>query len=121
MTEERRRESRILPAVRVPAKIRGAVEAGILNLSRRGALISTESPLVPGSSYELRLMMPGSELRIPVRVKRCKIEMGNVRSYQSGLEFQDLTEEGRTALEGLVKKAKLGKPVSGMLKAPPRE
>ncbi len=121
MTQERRRDSRVLPSVRLPARIRGAVDAGILNLSRRGALIATESALVPDSIYELRLLMPGAELRIPSRVKRCKLHLGEGRRYHSGLEFQEISEEGRAILEGLVRKTKLGKPVSGLLKLPPRD
>lgn len=118
---ERRRDARVLPAVRVAARIRATVEAGILNLSRRGALIQTESALVPGSTYELRLMMGEVEVRIPSRVKRCKLQLGTARSYHSGLEFQEVPEDGHAVLDTLVKKAKQGKPLSGALRLPAGE
>ena len=121
MTAERRRDTRVPPAVRVTARIRTTVDAGILNLSRRGALIQTESPLVPGSTYELRLMTPGVEVRIPSRVRRCKIQLGGARTYHSGLEFQEIPEEGQRVLEGLVRIARQGRPLSGMIKLSPKE
>jgi hypothetical protein len=121
VTGERRRDTRVLPAVRVAARIRTTVDAGILNLSRRGALIQTESPLVPGSTYELRLMTPGTEVRIPSRVRRCKIQLGGARTYHSGLEFQEVPEGGDQVLEGLVRKSKQGKPLSGVIKLSPEK
>lgn len=116
MTQERRRDSRILPIGRVAGRIRSAVDAGVLNLSRRGALIETESPLSPGSTYEFRLMFPGGEVRIPSRVSRCKLQLGAARSYHSGLEFQDIPADGHELLNALVRRSKQGRPISGRLK-----
>ena len=121
MTDERRRAERYRPSSGVMARIRTIVQAEICNISESGALIRTGQSLVPGTSCELRLISPGSEARVTVRVTRCKMLLGETRSYEAGVEFVEsaLDEQARKALAQILDKAMKGRPLSGVLKGVP--
>jgi hypothetical protein len=121
VTDERRHADRYRPSSGVMARIRTIVQAEICNISSTGALIRTSQSLVPGTRCELRLVAPGSEARLSVLVTRCKILLGETRTYEAGLEFQEsaLDAESRAALEKILEKARKGRPLSGVLKGVP--
>ena len=118
MTDERRKTERYRPSSGVMARIRTIVQAEILNISASGALIQTAQSLPPGTTCELRIVGAGVEAHVPVRVTRCKMLLGETRSYEAGLEFQEeaMSPEAKTALAAIVEKAKRGRPLSGVLK-----
>jgi PilZ domain len=121
VTDERRHADRYRPSSGVMARIRTIVQAEICNISASGALIRTSQALVPGTKCELRLVAPGNELKVSVLVTRCKLLLGETRTYEAGLEFQesDLDAESKSALEKILEKAKKGRPLSGVLKGVP--
>lgn len=90
---ERRRYPRIVPTdgpEPAVARLRPGREALVVNVSRGGACVEAPSPLRPGHSVDIRLMLSGWHWHGEAQVLRCQVSAlpreQKVR-YRAGLAF----------------------------------
>jgi hypothetical protein len=92
-------------------------DAFIRNLSAGGALIESGRALAPGSRCEVHVELGGAAATVTAKVVRCHLLGGIGSRYESGLEFERVDEEARSAIEKIVRAAGNGEPVPGKIKA----
>lgn len=92
-------------------------EASIRNLSTGGALIESGRALAPGSRCEVHVELGGTAATVTARVVRCHLLPGTGSRYQSGIEFENVDEKTRAAIEKIVKAAGNGEPLPGKIRA----
>jgi hypothetical protein len=90
---ERRRYPRVVPAdgsEPAVARLRPGRQALVVNVSRGGACVEALSPLRPGHSVDIRLLLPDWHWHGEARVLRCHVSalprQQEVR-YRAGLAF----------------------------------
>jgi len=90
---ERRRFPRVVPTggpSAAVARLRPGRDVLVVNLSRGGACVEAVSPLHPGRSVDIRLMLPDWQWHGEAQVLRCHVSAlpheQKVR-YRAGLEF----------------------------------
>lgn len=88
------------------ARVRMVNEALVRNLSMGGALIETGRALAPGSLCEIHLEAGGVTATVKAKVARCHLLAGSATSYSAGLEFRELDEKTRAAVEKILKSAR---------------
>ncbi len=115
--KDRRQISRVSLNQPLPARLRMAADAFIRNLSAGGALIESGRALAPGSSCEVHVQHEGATVVVKARVVRCHLLGGSGSRYESGLEFEEIDENTRSAIEKIVKSSRDGEPVPGRIKA----
>ena len=91
--EERRRYPRVVPTEGpepAVARLRPGREAVVVNVSRGGACVEAMSPLRPGHSVDIRLVLPDWRWHGEAQVLRCHVSAlpreQKVR-YRAGLAF----------------------------------
>jgi hypothetical protein len=92
-------------------------DAFIRNLSVGGALIESSRALAPGSRCEVHLELGGVSATVKARVVRSHLLAGSGSRYEAGLEFEEIDEGTRSAIENILKAARNGEPVPGTIKA----
>ncbi len=99
-TLERRIVSRYAPNQALNARIRGRIQARVLDISSRGALCEVVGTLAPGQTVDVRLLLGSGEIGVRARVCRCHVagmrgsadgERGLV--FRTGLEFEEMAPE----------------------------
>jgi hypothetical protein len=97
---ERRAVPRVEVPQPVPAKIKAALPARVLDVSSQGAQLEVTTCLRPTTSCDLRISLPDGEVTIRSIVRRCRAwgfglndREEKVLLYRAGVEFQDLPPE----------------------------
>lgn len=97
---ERRAVPRVEVPQPVPAKIKAALPARVLDVSSQGAQLEVTTCLRPTTSCDLRISLPDGEVTIRSIVRRCRAwgfgldeKEQKVLLYRAGVEFQDLPPE----------------------------
>ena len=79
------------------------------DLTLKGALMISEGPIETDQTMFLAIEFrkssekPGTRMTIPARTAWCKLE-DHRTYYNTGLEFQDMTEKNKKAIETILKK-----------------
>jgi hypothetical protein len=106
-TLERRRS----PRVDLLADLHGHVvtldeRVQVRQLNELGMTIETTAPLSPRSPHEFRISLDDLMLRVRGRVVHNRVLIrGDVVTYVAGVEFVDLTPEGRAVIVQIVERA----------------
>ena len=104
---ERRRHPRVPVHGEVMGSIHTVASAPFVDLSETGALLEVTCALKPGSFYRLKFTVPGTgEMMLKTRVVRSFVQGfktgpkgETVLLYRTALEFVELLESERTALQ----------------------
>lgn len=106
---ERRRAPRFRLAGRPPCGLHAALDAVLLDVSTCGVLVEHTHPVQPNMIYTLALPAGQQTVLIVARVVRTLLSHITDRSqgprslvFHTGLEFVEISEEARTALEALI-------------------
>lgn len=114
-------DKREYPRVFVEGKSRGRVaaicEGSLLNISLGGVLIEHVHALRPGTPSFVELELQGKRVRLRCRVARSVADRTEVQPdgereviYHSGLEFLDVPEETRQAINDYIESVTQGRP-----------
>ncbi|HPC82225.1 MAG TPA: PilZ domain-containing protein [Thermoanaerobaculaceae bacterium] len=97
---ERRAVPRVEVPQPVPAKVKAALPARVLDISSHGAQLEVTTSLRPLTSCDLRIALPDGEVTIRSVVRRCKAwgfgldeKEQRVLLYRAGVEFSDVPPE----------------------------
>jgi PilZ domain len=74
----------------------------VLDLSEAGALVLTDRPLEPDSSYSVRLATEAGKVDATARVVRCSLEPLDPPSFAAGMEFQQMAPRDRRRLRKVI-------------------
>ena len=91
--------------VRLPGDLRGEVMVyqpmAIIELSQGGAQIETSFPLQLGSLHDLRLALGATSVVVKGRIAHARVTEVEQEQvvYKSGIEFVELSEQVRTAID----------------------
>lgn len=125
---ERRKSPRTEIDSEILVRIRASLEARIVNLSPRGALLELGAPLRPAAECDLRFLETnGDDFKVRARVHRCRLEelkknQAKIESlvYRAGVEFihrnEDSCRKTTARLEKLMEDAS-GSPVQLLLQS----
>jgi hypothetical protein len=109
MMNDRRRSRRVTPPQEVVGTVKATVPARVLDLSTRGMQVEVASTLRPGVECNVSLPTATGELRMRVRVERCRARTFNTLEagvggilYRAGLSFVDLPAETLETLEDVL-------------------
>jgi hypothetical protein len=108
---ERRRSPRYEPEGEVYARIKSSIPVRIVDVSEHGMQVESSSALPPAGQCDIWLPAADGDVRMRVRVQRCrarfmKSESGDSRGlvYFAGIEFLEVDAAARSALGGIVRK-----------------
>ncbi|MGV8039316.1 MAG: PilZ domain-containing protein [Thermoanaerobaculaceae bacterium] len=97
---ERRAVPRVEVPQPVPAKVKAALPARVLDISSHGAQLEVTTSLRPLTSCDLRISLPDGEVTIRSVVRRCKAwgfgldeKEQRVLLYRAGVEFSEVPPE----------------------------
>lgn len=97
---ERRAVPRVEVPRPVPAKVKAALPAHVLDISSHGAQLEVTTSLRPGTSCDLRISLPDGEVTIRSVVRRCRAsgfgldgKEQRVLLYRAGVEFSEVPPE----------------------------
>ncbi len=95
--EEKRRSPRVPADKGSQGQLKTTLGVTVLNFSSDGLLLELNSPLRPGSTYDLRVSICGVFLSTHVKITRCRAgadvpdgKGGHLLLYQAGAQFVDL-------------------------------
>lgn len=101
MSDDKRASQRVMNVMEVDCRTVGGtdmpVAARISDLSTKGAFLDTMNPLPPGTTLALRFDAGGREVRVTAEIVHAMPNFG------MGVRFLDLSDEGRAAIEALVR------------------
>ena len=105
---ERRRSQRFTADQEIYARIKSSIPVRIIDVSQHGMRVESSSAVPPTGACDL--WVPGDEgdVKLKVRVQRCRarFEQGNDGGpglvYQAGLEFLEMDESARGALGSIL-------------------
>src|SRR5579864_5169295 len=98
---ERQRDTERLPVSSLPGEVKVYQPMAILDISRRGVQIETPFPLQLDSLHDFRVGLGDRSIIVKGRIAHCHIgqlKEGTVL-YRSGVEFVELTDHVRSAIE----------------------
>jgi len=97
---ERRAVPRVEVPQPVPAKVKAALPARVLDISSQGAQLEVTTSLRPLTSCDLRISLPDGEVTIRSVVRRCRAwgfgldeKEQRVLLYRAGVEFSEVAPE----------------------------
>lgn len=102
---ERRGRPRYQPTEALYGRVKMTLSARILDISSGGMRIEVGSALRPSAECDVAIPVAGQELRLRVRVLRCRAQPGSLTDtgslvFRAGLEFVNLSVEAERAIEG---------------------
>ena len=106
--KDRRKRPRVSLNGEVQGRIHTVASAPVLNLSEDGAMLEVACSLRVGTFYMLRLQLKrGAELLLRSRIVRSAVHGFEIKAggeslvkYRTAVEFVDLTDPQRKALQG---------------------
>jgi hypothetical protein len=90
------------------ARIKSSIPVRIVDVSRHGMQVEATSALPPSGECDIWLPTDGGDIRTRVRVQRCRARFVQSKEfqglmYQAGVEFLDLDQDARSALDTIIK------------------
>ncbi len=98
---ERRRSPRVVLRDPAECSIPLRTRVKLLEISLTGALVTTDLPLAPGASGQLRFALAGALCTASVTVRRCV--RGSGGAVEVGAMFTSMDDATRRHLEGFLK------------------
>jgi hypothetical protein len=91
------------------ARIKSSIPVRIVDLSRHGMQVEATSALPPSGECDIWLPTDGGDIRTRVRVQRCRARFVQTKEfkglmYQAGVEFLDLDQDAKSALDAIIKR-----------------
>ena len=107
---ERRRSDRVELIVRVDYKTVDELFSEFArNINEGGLFVETDTPPEVGSSVALQFQIPGNDEPIQVMGRVVRVSEGNLQDPPGlGIEFEDLDEQSRDLINGLVRNLRVG-------------
>jgi hypothetical protein len=106
---DRRRSQRMVADQEIYARIKSSIPVRIVDLSRHGMQVEATSALPPSGECDIWLPTDGGDIRTRVRVQRCRARFVQTKEfkglmYQAGVEFLDLDQDAKSALDAIIKR-----------------
>jgi len=107
---ERRRSERFAPDADIYARIKSSIPVRIVDVSRHGMKVESTSALPPSGECDIWLPTDDGDVRLRIRVQRCRARFMNTDDgfrglmYHAGLEFLELDDPATSALASIVEK-----------------
>jgi hypothetical protein len=107
---EKRRSTRYQPTDEIFARIKSSIPVRIVDVSRHGMRVESTSALPPAGECDLWIPGDDGDVRVKIRVQRCRARFmqrdDGYRglTYQAGLEFIEMDEKARFALVTIVQR-----------------
>jgi hypothetical protein len=108
---ERRRSPRFVPESEVYARIKSSIPVRIVDVSEQGMQVESSSALPPAGQCDIWLPADDGDVRMRVRVQRCRARFiksesgdGGALVYLAGIEFLEVDAEARAALGAIVRR-----------------
>ncbi len=106
---DRRRSQRLVADQEIYARIKSSIPVRIVDVSRHGMQVEATSALPPSGECDIWLPTDGGDIRTRVRVQRCRARFVQTKEfkglmYQAGVEFLDLDQDARSALDTIIKR-----------------
>jgi hypothetical protein len=105
---ERRRSQRFQPEEEIYARIKSSIPVRIVDVSRHGMQVESTSALPPSGECDIWLPSDDGDVKLRIRVQRCRARFVQKRDgfkglmYQAGLEFLEMNDVARSALTCIV-------------------
>ena len=106
---ERRRSPRYQADLEIYARIKSSIPVRIVDVSGHGMMVESSSAVPPAGACDLWVPGDNGDVKLRVRVQRSRAQFvngvngGRGLVYRSGLEFLEMDEPARTALESILR------------------
>ena len=106
---ERRRSPRYQADLEIYARIKSSIPVRIVDVSSNGMMVESSSAVPPAGACDLWVPGDNGDVKLRVRVQRSRAQFvngvngGRGLVYRSGLEFLEMDEPARTALESILR------------------
>ena len=106
---ERRRSPRFQADQEIFARIKSSIPVKIVDVSGHGMMVESSSAVPPAGACDLWLPGDNGDVKLRVRVQRSRAQFINGVNgnrglvYRSGLEFLEVDEAARAALESILR------------------
>jgi len=109
-SDDRRRWDRVDMVVRVDYKTVDELFSEFArNINEGGVFVETDAPSELGSSVAMQFQIPGSQEPIQVMGRVVRVSEGNLQDPPGmGIEFEDLDDQSRDLINGLVRNLRVG-------------
>lgn len=107
---DRRRWERVDMVVRVDYKTVDELFSEFArNINEGGVFVETDTPSEIGSSVAMQFQIPGSDEPIQVMGRVVRVSEGNLQDPPGmGIEFENLDDQSRDLINGLVRNLRVG-------------
>jgi type IV pilus assembly protein PilZ len=108
--DDRRRWDRVDMVVRVDYKTVDELFSEFArNINEGGVFVETDTPSELGSSVAMQFQIPGSQEPIQVMGRVVRVSEGSLQDPPGmGIEFEDLDDQSRDLINGLVRNLRVG-------------
>jgi len=106
---ERRRSQRYQADQEIYARIKSSIPVKIVDVSGHGMMVESSSAVPPAGACDLWVPGDNGDVKLRVRVQRSRAQFVNGHNggrglvYRSGLEFLEMDEPARAALESILR------------------
>jgi hypothetical protein len=106
---ERRRSPRYQADQEIYARIKSSIPVKIIDVSGHGMMVESSSAVPPAGACDLWVPGDNGDVKLRVRVQRSRAQFVNGHNggrglvYRSGLEFLEMDEPARAALESILR------------------
>ena len=106
---ERRRSTRFQAEQEIYARIKSSIPVRIVDVSGHGMMVESSSSVPPAGACDLWVPGDNGDVRLRVRVQRSRAQFVNGGNgsrglvYRSGLEFLEMDDHARAALESILR------------------
>ena len=106
---ERRRSPRYQADLEIYARIKSSIPVRIVDVSGHGMMVESSSAVPPAGACDLWVPGDNGDVKLRVRVQRSRAQFvngvngGRGLVYRSGLEFLEIDEAARAALESILR------------------
>jgi hypothetical protein len=107
---ERRRSQRFAPEEEIYARIKSSIPVRIVDVSNHGMQVESTSALPPSGECDVWLPTDDGDVRMRIRVQRCRARFLQTDDgfrglmYQAGLEFLEMDNPAKSALVSIVER-----------------
>jgi len=107
---DRRRSERIEPESDIYARIKSSIPVRVVDVSTHGMQVESTSALPPSGECDIWLPTDDGDVRMRIKVQRCRARFMQTDDgfrglmYQAGLEFLDMDEPAKSALVSIVER-----------------
>ena len=112
---DRRRSQRLSPQQDIYARIKSSIPVRIVDVSQHGMQVESTSALPPSGECDIWLPTDGGDVKMRIRVQRCRARFVQAQEgyrglvYQAGLEFLEMSQQARSALVSIIDKLDEGR------------